>query len=206
MNASNRREVKSRNQKVFHSLAAFLVRRGFTPNQVSVASGVFALVAACGFFAGLPGIALVLIGIQGRLICNLIDGLMAVEGGLKTATGEMFNEIPDRFSDTVIFLSAAYSVAASDIHVLGWAAALSALTTAYIRVLGASMGTPHFFSGPMAKQHRMFVMNAVAIGSAIEIFFGSAGLSIKTGLALITVGSLLTIVVRARKIANALNG
>ena len=39
---------------------------------------------------------------------------------------------------------------------LGWAAAVLALLTAYIRALSGSLGLPQRFLGPMAKQHRMF--------------------------------------------------
>ncbi|MFT8209500.1 MAG: lysophospholipid acyltransferase family protein [Symbiopectobacterium sp.] len=38
---------------------------------------------------------------------------------------------------------------------LGWGAALLALATAYIRLLGGTCGLVQRFSGPMAKQHRM---------------------------------------------------
>src|SRR4051812_46255312 len=181
----NRRPVKSRSNQAFHQLASKLVGFGLTPNQISVFSSVFAAIAAVAFLlAGqgrLPIVNLIiaLVGIQGRLVCNLIDGLMAVESGLKTKTGELFNEVPDRVSDTLIFMGAAYSVADANVHMIGWLASLLAIATAYIRVLGASMGTKHFFSGPMAKQHRMFLMNLAIIGTMIEIYLQSYGKSIE---------------------------
>ncbi len=42
------------------------------------------------------------VGIQLRLVCNLMDGMLAVEGGLKTANGDLFNEFPDRIADVAI--------------------------------------------------------------------------------------------------------
>ena len=51
-------------------------------------------------------------GMQLRLLCNLFDGMVAIEGGFKTKAGEIFNELPDRFSDAFIFIGAAYSVPA----------------------------------------------------------------------------------------------
>ncbi|RZA02156.1 MAG: CDP-alcohol phosphatidyltransferase family protein, partial [Proteobacteria bacterium] len=89
-NSPARREVKSRSVQSFHVLSQWLVKRGLTPNQVSVMSAVFALLGALSFFAasrsltfGTQAIFLIgaLLGIQLRLLCNLIDGLMAVEGG-----------------------------------------------------------------------------------------------------------------------------
>ena len=41
---------------------------------------------------------------------------------------------------------------------LGWAAAVLAVLTAYVRVLGGSLGLTQHFIGPMAKQHRMFTL------------------------------------------------
>ena len=44
--------------------------------------------------------------IQLGLLANMLDGLIAVEGGRMTKTGELYNEIPDRIAD-VVFLGAA---------------------------------------------------------------------------------------------------
>ena len=43
---------------------------------------------------------------------------------------------------------------------LGWLGALAAAVTAYIRVLGGSLGLPQDFRGPLAKPHRMVVMTS----------------------------------------------
>jgi phosphatidylglycerophosphate synthase len=48
-------------------------------------------------------------GIQLRLLANLFDGMVAVEGGLRTKSGEIFNELPDRISDVVIFVGVGHS-------------------------------------------------------------------------------------------------
>lgn len=201
----NRREVKSRSVQAFHRLAFFLVKSGLTPNQVSVLSAVFAILGGlCLLLAQIsPGLPLqltallgALLGIQLRLVCNLIDGLMAVEGGKKTAYGELFNDFPDRVSDIALLLAAGYAVV---IHsggsqaLVAWAAAILAVLTAYIRVLGASMGAPHFFLGPMAKQHRMALLNLGIIGSAVEVtLYGQFEQSLTVALYLIAVGSAFT--------------
>src|SRR5438105_2817615 len=39
--------------------------------------------------------------IQLRLLCNLLDGMVAIEGGFRSRSGEVFNELPDRVSDVV---------------------------------------------------------------------------------------------------------
>ncbi|NJS38761.1 MAG: CDP-alcohol phosphatidyltransferase family protein, partial [Rhodobacteraceae bacterium] len=44
--------------------------------------------------------------IQARLVCNLIDGMVAVEGGQGTKDGPFWNEAPDRASDLLFLLGA----------------------------------------------------------------------------------------------------
>jgi phosphatidylglycerophosphate synthase len=207
----NRREVSSRNLSFFHRLAQRLVKLGLRPNQISVLSCVFALMAGIALAqAGSPDftrnvflIIVALIGIQLRLGCNLIDGLMAVEGGLKTPTGELYNDIPDRLSDIFIIVGTGYSASILNPHYidLAWAAAVTAVLTAYIRVLGGSMGTKHYFIGPMAKQHRMFVINAALIASLIESKFSIWGYALSVAIVVILVGSLITCYRRIRFIA-----
>src|SRR5881628_2961122 len=103
---TSRRPPKVRERTWPRQLAFALVRRGLTPNQISVASAVIsaigaaALLLAGGWAHGREVIAFLMaaVCIQLRLVCNLLDGLMAVEGGLKTKTGEIFNEFPDRIA------------------------------------------------------------------------------------------------------------
>jgi phosphatidylglycerophosphate synthase len=77
--------------------------------------------------------------VQLRLLCNLLDGMVAIEGGKSTATGALFNEIPDRLADPLFLVPLGY---ASGYPWLGWLAALLAVLTAYIRVLGGALGLP----------------------------------------------------------------
>ena len=57
---------------------------------------------------------------------------------------------------------------------LGWAAAVAAVFTAYVRLLGGSLGVTQHFIGPMAKQHRMFTLTLAALLSAVEALLGAA--------------------------------
>ena len=47
--------------------------------------------------------------IQFRLLCNLFDGMVAVEGGLGTPSGILFNDFPDRIADPLILICAGYA-------------------------------------------------------------------------------------------------
>ena len=55
-------------------------------------------------------------GIQLRLLCNLLDGMLAVEEGLKSKTGDIYNEVPDRLADILILVGAGYSVRRSSVR------------------------------------------------------------------------------------------
>ena len=140
--------------------------------------------------------------VQLRLLCNLLDGMLAVEERLKTPTGDLFNDLPDRIADVVILVGAGYGVRDEPFGVaLGWSAAVVALFTAYVRVLGGSLGLTQHFIGPMAKQHRMFTITLAAIVAAGETLLALPARAMVWGLAVITVGSLITTARRTSRVA-----
>ena len=199
--AAPRRVLATRNRSWARAVAAWLAARGVRPNTVSLASVLFAVLAGAAFVASpwqsgrSSAIALfaAAAGIQLRLLCNMLDGMLAVEGGLKTKTGDIFNELPDRIADVLILAGAGYALGAVSYGpVLGWLAAVLALLTAYIRVLSGSLGLPQHFLGPMAKQHRMFVLTVAAILTAVEAHFAWPPRALALGLLAIVVGSLVT--------------
>jgi CDP-diacylglycerol--glycerol-3-phosphate 3-phosphatidyltransferase len=112
-----------------------LARTRISPDQISLASvlfasiGAFLLVCAPGP-VGLIGCA---VAIQARLLCNLLDGMVAVEGGKKSPLGQLYNELPDRLADSVLIVALGYAI---DLPSLGWLGALAAVLTAYVRALG----------------------------------------------------------------------
>jgi phosphatidylglycerophosphate synthase len=208
----NRRELATRKVQFFQKLAKFCVGTGLKPNHVSVLSAVFGFVAGVGFFlANYRGSAWYLLlagaGIQLRLLCNMIDGLMAVENGLKTPTGELFNDVPDRISDAFIIVGFGLSAPSGWTAILGFVAALGAVMTAYVRVLGASMGAGHFFSGPMAKQHRMFLLTVACIAWAVENgMYQHSKYTVFYTLWIIVAGTFVTCWRRLAFISKKLNG
>src|SRR5258708_17459743 len=96
-----RRPLTSRNSIWAISGAQWLTRLGVRPNHISIASVVFAALAgAC--FCMVPRTearAWLYVAaaacIQLRLLCNLLDGMVAIEGRLGSATREVFNDFPD---------------------------------------------------------------------------------------------------------------
>lgn len=203
---ANRRPIASRDTKWASAVARWLAKHRIRPNVISVFSVVFAACSgacfiATRFFAGRVPCALLFVGaavcIQLRLLCNLFDGMVAVEGGFRTKSGEIFNDCPDRIADPLIFVGAGY--AASSVvfsPTLGWAAGLLAVITAYVRVLGVSSGAKQHFIGPMAKQHRMAVTTVAAIVAAVETIAVWPWRAVSVALAIIVAGCVVTIIRR----------
>jgi phosphatidylglycerophosphate synthase len=205
-----RRELATRRRSWARALAGVLARRGARPNAVSIAGVGFAICASVAFVLqpGRPPAARIAFllaaaaAIQLRLLCNLLDGMLAVEHGLRSPTGDLFNDVPDRIEDVLILASAGMSIDSLPFGAaLGAAAALTAMFTAYIRLLGASLGAVPQFIGPMAKQHRMFVLTIAALASAAEISVETPPRTLWIALLVISAGSIATAVRRLRRIA-----
>lgn len=208
-----RRVLATRDATWARSLARRLGKAGARPNAVSIAGVAFAfggcvlLILAPTFGTGPRAAALVLAAaaVQLRLLCNLLDGMLAVEGGFQTPTGAIYNDLPDRIADILLLAGAGYALR----HVpygpaLGWLAAMTAVFTAYVRLLGGSLGVTQHFIGPMAKQHRMFTLTVALLLSAVETLAGAEPRALAAGLVLIAAGSIATSARRTRRIVGEL--
>ena len=210
-----RRPLKSRETKWAHLIANRLARARIRPNAISIAGVVFAGLSAISFYSAGKNaldwhwcilLAIALCGMQLRLLCNLFDGMVAIEGGFKTKAGELFNELPDRFSDALIFIGAGYSVPDfAGTRDLGWTAAVLAVITAYVRALGASMGAGQQFVGPMAKQQRMGLMTVACLIGAFAPFWPALIRIIPLTLGVVAAGCIVTIVRRCNRIAREMD-
>jgi phosphatidylglycerophosphate synthase len=212
---SGRRPLKTRDWPFFKNLAARLARSGVTPNAISFMSIVFGcgagvLLAATAHVEGwvLRGCWLgAAVCVQLRLIANLLDGMVAVEGRKGGPVGDLWNEAPDRVSDAAIFIGAGF--AAGSCTCLGFTATIVALFVAYVRALGASVGVGQVFLGPQAKQQRMAVTTFACVLSAVFPSFAwdMAGhwiTIIKIALVIIIVGGVITAWRRLTRIATLL--
>lgn len=147
--------------------------------------------------------------IQLRLLCNLLDGMVAVEHGKGGPSGPIWNELPDRIADALFLVGAGYFADLAGFTLgapLGWAAAVLAVLTAYVRELGRGLGFPADFSGPMAKPHRMAALTATCALAAFEPLWGWNGQSVILGLLVIVAGAAWTALRRTRTLAARLAG
>lgn len=203
-----RRELKSRNTAWARQLALWACASNVPPNTISVLSIVFAAGSMTCFLLAPEqttplGSALMWFGaaagIQFRLLCNLLDGMVAVEGGKASATGPIFNEVPDRIADVLILVGAGSStriepgvIKLFEVLPLGWSCAVLAMGTAYIRLLQGTLTGQQSFMGPMAKQHRMAVLTLGALIALVESLAGREPAAIHWALVIIFIGALIT--------------
>jgi phosphatidylglycerophosphate synthase len=206
---TDRRPIASRDRRVWQNVAAFLAARQVSPNSISMA-GMAAGITA-GFLFAATRFAengwlqrafwfAAALGIQLRLLANMLDGMVALASQRASPLGELYNEFPDRVSDAAITIGAGYAV--GGLPSLGYIAACIAILTAYVRAVGKAAGASNLFVGPMAKEHRMFVLTLAGLLMAVlpaewQPAWGErqAGLA-SIGLGLIIVGGLVTVVRR----------
>ena len=214
----DRRPIAARDLKIMQATASWMARRGFSANGISVAGMIFGLLGGASLFyaARLPDWSRILwvagaACIQARLLANLFDGMVAIARGTASKVGELFNEVPDRVSDSAILIGLGYAPGGHVI--LGYGAALAAMMTAYVRAVGKGAGTPNEFCGPMAKQQRMFLVTMTCLFCAFtpaawqRIDFGCCAMGVPSIiLSLILAGALVTTVRRLLRIGAKLRG
>ena len=196
--SANRRPLKSRSTRWAGAATRAVLATGLTANQISFLGIVIAVLGAWALLEAPTRPLLFLAAaacIQLRLFANMLDGLVAVEGGRGGPTGAIWNEFPDRIEDSLFLIAAGY---AAELPWLGWLCALLAAVCAYVRLLGGTLGQPQDFTGPMAKPHRMA---ALTVGCLIAaIWFG--GLQVALGV--IAAGTAGTIARRLLRLSKAL--
>ena len=212
----NRRPLKVRDTAFARRLAQRLAQAKVSPDAISAAGVAFAalgatlLMTAGGLEGWLPRAAVLVLAaacIQARLLCNLLDGLVAVEHGRGGTAGPIWNELPDRIADVLLLAGAGYGVQSAGLGggaAVGWIAAVLAVLTAYVRELGRGLGQPADFSGPLAKPQRMAVLTVFCAISVFEPLWRGEGQLLLCGLLVIVAGSLITVVRRTRNLARGL--
>tara|TARA_R110002074_G_scaffold51655_2_gene130479 strand:- start:1184 stop:1867 length:684 start_codon:yes stop_codon:yes gene_type:complete len=208
---NDRRPIASRDTRMAQAVAHRLAELRVSPNQISLLGMLFSVTAAACFWgtANETG-ALVRVlwftgalAVQLRLLCNLFDGMVAIERGLASPVGELYNEVPDRVSDAVTLIGFGAAIGGS--MTWGWAAALVAVFVAYSRSVVAQAGAPIDFRGPLAKAQRMALVTLAAVYMAVRPStwawdFGEA----RAMLMVITFGGLVTAMGRLLRGAHAL--
>jgi phosphatidylglycerophosphate synthase len=160
---SFRRPIADAFRKTAHGPTRACVRARIHPDVISYLSMVASAGAALSFWrAGHHGWLLVLAPALCylRLWFNMLDGMVALASGKASWRGEILNDLPDRVSDVLIFAGVAHSGLCA--QAAGYWAAIFALLTAYVGVLGQAVGAGRKFDGLMSKPWRMVTLHAGA--------------------------------------------
>jgi len=212
---TDRRPIASRERRIWQRIAAFLAAHQVSPNSISIMGMLVGVIAGL-LLAGTRFAAddsaqralwlMAAAGIQLRLLANMLDGMVAIASQKASRLGELYNELPDRVSDAAVIIGSGYAF--SSLPMLGYIAACLAILTAYVRAVGKANGAANLFIGPMAKPHRMFVLTVAALLMALlpqnwRPVWGSFSLP-SFALAIIIIGSLVTIIRRLRMIVRHL--
>lgn len=207
--SESRRPLASRDTGWAQRVARKLSGTSLTPNRISQGSIVFALVACVAFWKSsatgttLTGALLLLAALacQLRLLCNLFDGMVAVEGGKSEPDGPFWNEAPDRAADFLILTGAGLATGQLS---LGLTASALAIATAYIRELGRAEKLDADFSGPFAKPQRMALITAGAGLAALETWANGTIYALTIALWITTLGTGFTVLRRSARLIAAL--
>jgi phosphatidylglycerophosphate synthase len=208
-----RRPIADLFRRTAHVAVRLCVRARIHPDTISYLSMVAAALAgACFWYAGRHAWLLLLgpVFCYLRLWCNMLDGMVALASNTASPRGEILNDLPDRVSDVLIFAGVAHSGLCSPFS--GYWAALLAVFTAYVGMLGQAVGARREFGGIMSKPWRMVVLHVGAWtlyalitvrGGSSEVRFG--GLTVLDWTCVVVIaGCVQTVFVRLRQTFRAL--
>src|SRR4029077_18631297 len=91
---ADRRPIRSRDARWAQATASYLAGLGVRPNQISLTSILAGVVRgfSLSLFSEAWNAIGCLCGAQMRLLCNLLEGMIAVEHGTQTQLGILYNE------------------------------------------------------------------------------------------------------------------
>ena len=207
---TSRRPIATVFRQTANGATRLCLRLNVNPDAISYFSILAAALAAL-FFWKSGQYPILLLFAPGfcylRLWCNMLDGMVALASGKASWRGEILNDLPDRISDILIFVGVAHSGWMNPI--LGYWAAIFAVLTAYVGMMGQAVGAQREFSGMMSKPWRMVTLHLGAwITLACHWWNGGirfASLTVLDWTCLIVIaGCLQTMTIRLKRIMAAL--
>jgi len=208
---TSRRPIADVFRRTAHQTVRLCLRWRVHPDAISYLSIVASALAGLCFWQARAYPWLLLVGpllCYLRLWLNMLDGMVALASRTASPRGEILNDLPDRISDVLVFTGVAHSGLGSPFSAY-WAA-IFALLTAYVGMLGQAVGAHREFSGVMAKPWRMVMLHVGAWATLAVLWWGDgrpeiAGRTILDWTCLVVViGCVETIVVRLSPIMRAL--
>ncbi|MFD3546994.1 phosphatidylinositol phosphate synthase [Streptomyces sp. NPDC058655] len=187
--------------RVLTPFAAFLLRRGVSPDAVTLIGTAGVVVGALVFFPrgeffwGTITITLF-------VFSDLVDGNMARQAGLSSRWGAFLDSTLDRVADAAIFGGLALWYAGSGNDNALCAVAIFCLASgqvvSYTKARGESIGLPVAVNGLIERAERL-VISLVAAGlSGLQVFGAPSwiGVLLPVALWIVAAGSLVTLIQR----------
>jgi CDP-diacylglycerol--glycerol-3-phosphate 3-phosphatidyltransferase len=150
--------------RVTDPIGAWLLRRGLTPNAVTVLGTVGSVAASLWFIPRgqlFAGAALVTVFV----LFDLLDGAMARANGGGTRFGAVLDATCDRVADGALFAAVAWWAFGADEHGLAAAALVSlvgAQVTSYVKARAEASGLSA--DGGLAERAERFIVSLVGVG------------------------------------------
>lgn len=134
------------------------------PNTITWMSLPFAIAAGLCLYRADLGWTLLLtpVFITLRSVCNLLDGMVAIERNMTSPQGEALQDTIDRMADSCTVLGAAFSPI-GDMR-LGIVAITLMLISSYVGIQKKAVGGTREFGGILGKVDRFFLVSVASVG------------------------------------------
>ncbi len=161
--------IKPKFQKTLRPLENLFVRYKVHPTVVNLLGFLMSFIGAAGILVSPKhswALLITAFAVNARTACNALDGLVARRLNVASRFGEVLNELIDRFSDSVLFLSI-YALGASNNN-LALGTLLVVLLNSYLSILSKAAGGSRQYGGIVGKADRMIYMSIAAIAVFIS--------------------------------------
>lgn len=151
--------IKPQFQRLLTPILEWMHRKDITANQITVSACILSVIIGVlfwfaednkWFFLALP------IGLLLRMALNALDGMMARRYNQISRKGEMFNELGDVVSDTIIFLPL-LKYQPESLYLIVIFIAMSIINE-FAGVMGKVISNQRNYDGPMGKSDRAFIL------------------------------------------------
>ncbi|MCL3862305.1 phosphatidylinositol phosphate synthase [Actinotalea sp. K2] len=180
--------------RVFTPIAAFLLRRGVSPDTVTVTGTLGVVVAALWFFP-LGHLLVGTLVITLFVLTDLVDGVMARASGRTSAWGAFLDSTMDRFGDAAIFTGLVLYLAGRGDDPVGAVLALACLVLGsivpYTRARAEGLG----MTANVGIAERADRLAAVLVATGL-VGLGLPAVVLTVVLGLLAVASAVTVVQR----------
>lgn len=154
-------------QRGLEPFVGLALRLDLSPDQVSVASFVVAVLAATAFYLSTPAwlfLGSVLVVVSGLL--DVVDGEVARRAGRESRRGDYLDHVLDRYSDVVLLLGV---TAAADSWLLGVLALTGVVLTSYMGTQAQAVGGGREYGGLVGRSDRLALIAAAGVLAALGV-------------------------------------